>query len=132
VSVPVLVLVAQVILGLYFLMSAWNHLGTNRPGLTQYAQARGVPAPAAAVVVTGLMHLAAGLSLLLGYQVKVGAALAIIFLVLAAFLVHHFWSDEGMEKMAQLAHFTKNLALAAALLLASLVAPETWVIRLGP
>ncbi len=128
----VLVLIAQLVLGIYFLMAAWNHLVANRQGLTQYAQARGAPAPSVTVPLTGLMLLGAGLSLLLGYQVKIGAWLAIIFLVLAAFLVHHFWTDEGMEKMTQMAHFTKNLALAAALLVASLVAPETWVIRLGP
>ncbi|MDR7554146.1 MAG: DoxX family protein [Armatimonadota bacterium] len=128
----VLVLIAQLVLGIYFLMAAWNHLVANRQAFVQYAQARGVPSPSVTVPLTGLMHLGAGLSLLLGYQVKIGAWLAIIFLVLAAFLVHHFWTDEGMEKMAQMAHFTKNLALAAALLLASLVAPETWVIRLGP
>jgi len=127
----ILVLIAQVILGVYFLFNAYNHLGKNRAGIIGYAQMRKVPAPAVVVPLTGLMLLGAGLSLLLGYQVTIGAWLAIIFLVLVAFLVHHFWTDEGMEQLGQMTHFGKNLALAAALLLATFVSNDVWVIRLG-
>lgn len=128
----ILVLIAQVVLGVYFLFSAYNHLLKNRAAITGYAQMRKVPAPAPMVFLTGLMLLGAGLSLLLGFQVTIGAWLAIIFLVLAAFLVHHFWTDEGMEQAGQMVNFTKNLALAAALLLATFVPKDVWVIRLGP
>ncbi|MDR7521896.1 MAG: DoxX family protein [Armatimonadota bacterium] len=127
-----LVLIAQIVLGVYFLYNAYNHLIKNRAGLTGYAQMRGVPAPAPSVVVTGFMLLGAGLGLLLGYQVRIAAWLAIVFLVLVAFLVHHFWTDEGMERAGQIAHFGKNLALAAALLLVTYLSNDVWVIRLGP
>lgn len=128
----ILVLIAQVILGVYFLFNAYNHLISNRAGIVGYAQARKVPVPAGpAVFITGLMLLGAGLSLLLGYRVVVGAWLAIIFLLLAAFLVHHFWTDEGMQQVGEMVNFTKNLALAAALLLVTLLPGDVWVIRLG-
>jgi len=128
----VFVLVAQVVLGVYFLFNAYNHLIKNRAGIIGYAQMRKVPSPAAMVLLTGLMLLGAGLSLLLGYQVTIGAWLAIIFLLLAAFLVHHFWTDEGMQQVGEMVNFTKNLALAAALLLATFLSKDAWVIRLGP
>lgn len=128
----IFVLIAQVVLGGYFLFNAYNHLIKSRAAIIGYAQMRKVPAPAVMVPLTGLMLLGAGLSLLLGYQVTIGAWLAIIFLLLAAFLVHHFWTDEGMEQAGQMAHFGKNLAIAAALLLATFVSKDVWVIRLGP
>lgn len=128
----VLVLIAQIVLGVYFIFNAYNHLVSNRANLTGYAQARNVPAPGPMVLVTGLMLLGAGLSLLLGYKVTVGAWLAIIFLILASFLVHHFWTDEGMERIGQQVNFSKNLALAAALLLATYVPKDVWVIAVSP
>ena len=128
----VLVLVAQVILGLYFLKSGLNHF-RNRAAVTGFAQMRGVPAPQTLwVVVTGIMLLAAGVSLLLGYRVIIGAWLAITFLVLAAFLVHHYWTDEGMERIGQQVNFEKNLALAAALLLLTYLPRTVWSIAVGP
>jgi putative oxidoreductase len=127
----ILVLIAQVYLGAYFLYNAYNHFA-NRAAVAGYAKMRGVPAPQLLwVIVTGVVHLGAGLSLLLGYQVILGAWLAIIFLVLAAFLVHHFWTDQGMERLGQQVHFGKNLAMAAALFLVTLVPADAWVISIG-
>lgn len=127
----ILVLIAQVYLGAYFLYNAYNHFA-NRAAVAGFAQMRGVPAPQRLwVIVTAFMHLGAGLSLLLGYEVATGAWLAIIFLVLAAFFVHHFWTDQGMDRLAQQVNFNKNLALAAALLLVTLVPADAWVISIG-
>lgn len=124
-------LIAQLYLGLYFLNNAANHF-RGVQAMAGFAKMRGVPAPQSLwVVVTGFMHLGAGLSLLLGYRVEVGAWLAIIFLLLAAFLVHHFWTDQGMDRIGQQVNFGKNLALAAALLLITRLPPDAWVITLG-
>ncbi len=128
----ILALVAQVYLGAYFLYNAFNHL-RNTQAMAGFAKMRGVPAPHHLwIVVTGVMHLGTGLSLLLGYRVAVGAWLGIIFLLAAAFFVHHFWTDQGMDRMGQQVHFNKNLALAAALLLVTFVPAGTWVIAVGP
>ncbi len=73
-----------------------------------------------------------GESALVNFAVWDGGWLGIIFLALAAFLVHHFWTDEGMERVGQQVHFLKNLALAAALLLVTYLPKEAWTIALGP
>lgn len=128
----VLVLIAQVILGLYFVYNGYNHF-KNRAMMAGFAQMRGVPAPQSLwVIVTWLMHLGAGLSLLLGIYVVIGAWLAIIFLVLAAYFVHHFWTDQGIERGGQQANFLKNLALAAALLLVTFLPSSAWTIAVRP
>ncbi len=127
----ILVLVSQVVLGVYFLLNAFNHF-RNREGLVGYAQSRGAVSPALTVPLTGLLMLVVGISFLFGYRVVLGAWLGVIFLVLAAFLVHHYWTDEGAQKMGEMVNFQKNLALAAALLLTTFLSRDVWVIRLGP
>ena len=127
----ILALIAQLYLGGYFLYNAVNHF-RNAQMMAGFAKMRGVPAPQHLwVVVTGVMHLGAGLSLLFGYRVEAGAGLAIIFLLLAAFFVHHFWTDQGMDRVGQQVNFGKNLALAAALLLITRLPPDAWAIALG-
>lgn len=127
----ILVFVGQVYLGLFFLYNAYNHF-KNRAAIAGFAQMRAVPAPMVTVPLTGLILLGAGLSLLFGYRVVIGAWLAIIFLILVSYYVHHYWTDQGMERVGQQVHFFKNLAIASALLLATFVPKDVWVIRLGP
>jgi putative oxidoreductase len=72
------------------------------------------------VPVSGLIALAGGLSVLFGYQAKIGAWLLVLFLVPVTLVMHPFWavSDAAMFSV-QLALFTRNvLMLAAALLVA--------------
>lgn len=45
------------------------------------------------MIVSGLMLIAGGLSILLGYQVVIGAWLLIVFLVLTAIMMHDFWTQ---------------------------------------
>jgi putative oxidoreductase len=70
------------------------------------------------VVLTGLMLLLGGLSILLGFWVKVGAALLVLFLVPTAFIMHNFWTvTDPMARANDQAHFLKDLALAGAALM---------------
>ena len=108
--------VARVVLALFFLFHAANHL-TQVKAMAQYAAYKKVPVPAFFVVLTGLMLAAGGLSLLVGYQVLAGAVILAVFLVPAAFWMHDFWAEsDGMARVNQMAHFLKNIALAAAVL----------------
>lgn len=101
----------------FFLMSGVNHL-MNVKALAGYAQSKHVPAPALAVVVSGLMLLAGGVLILLGWHGIVGAALLVAFLLTAAFKIHNYWAEsDAMMKANQMAHFWKNITIAAALVL---------------
>jgi len=93
-----------------------------------------VPQPKAAVVVSGLMILLGGLSVLLGVEIETGTLLLVLFLVPAAIYMHPFWGvADPMQAATQRAHFMKNLSLAGAALLLcyfSKVAPEAWIFAL--
>ena len=88
----------------FFVKAGVSHL-TNK-GVTGYAQAKGVPAAAAAVPASGVMLVVGGLLVLFSWHAIVGAALLVLFLVPAAFLIHNYWTEsDPMMKANQEAHF---------------------------
>jgi putative oxidoreductase len=127
----ILHLVARVLLSWLFLLSGYRHLFQRKP-MAEYAGSSGVPMPVTAVVVTGLMLLAGGLSILLGWHPRIGAALIFIFLVVVAFWLHRFWSfADPMQRAMQEAHFWKNIALAGAMLWIIARTHWPWPLALG-
>lgn len=111
--------VARIVLSIFFIFNGANHV-LNLNTMTAYAKSKSVPFPKAAVAVTGVALLAGGLSHLFLYNVVAGSVVVAAFLVLAAVMVHRFWveKDEG-QKANEMAHFLKNLAVAAATLLSA-------------
>ena len=65
----------------------------------------------------GIVFLIAGsLSVIAGYKAKIGAGLLLVFLVLATYFFHDFWSfEDAAEKQQQMIQFMKNLALMGAM-----------------
>ncbi len=123
-------LAGRVIFGLFFVINGVNHFAMWR-AMSGYAASKGVPAPQAAVIITGIMLLLGGASVATGYQPVIGNLLLIIFLVPVAFWMHNFWAEsDPMMRANQMAHFLKNLALAGAAL-AFLGVPTPWPLSLG-
>ncbi|MGO8735780.1 MAG: DoxX family protein [Terriglobia bacterium] len=100
-----------------FLIAAFGHFSKQT---INYAAAQGVPLASVAVPVSGLIALAGGLSIVVGYRAKLGAWLIILFLVPVTFMMHKFWavSDPTMAQM-QMAMFMKNVSMTGAALLIS-------------
>ncbi len=113
----ILFLIARVLLSAMFIRSGIAHLTRSGP-MAEYAKAVGhIPAPQLAVIVSGLMLLLGGLSLLLGFHPRIGAALVFVFLVVAAFTMHAYWKEtDPMARAGQDAQFWKNITLAGATL----------------
>lgn len=76
-------LTARAIFGGYFVSSGLHHF-LQRKTMSQYAQAKGVPAAGAAVLGSGLMIAAGGASILLGRKPKLGAGFVGASLFVAA------------------------------------------------
>jgi putative oxidoreductase len=73
-----------------------------------------------AVPLSGLIALAGGLSILLGYRAKIGAWLIVLFLVPVTLMLHKFWgiSDPTIAQM-QMVMFMKNVSMLGGALLIS-------------
>jgi putative oxidoreductase len=119
-------LIGRAVFGLYFTYSGLNHF-LQFKGMKQYASYKGIPAAGLSVVVTGLMLLAGGLSILTGYWIEYGLYVLVVFLVAAAFTMHNFWSvEDPTQKAGESSQFLKNLALAAAALMLLSISNWTW------
>lgn len=111
------VLIGRILFSLIFIMAGLaNHLG-NLGEMSGWVASKGVPVANIVVVVTGLMIIAGGLSVMLGYKTKIGAWILIAFLIPTALIMHNFWALEGAEASNQMAHFLKNLSMAGGALL---------------
>jgi len=130
----VILLAGRILVSLFFIMSGYNHL-TKLGMMAQYAGSQGLPAPKLAVAVSGLMLLAGGVSILLGFQVGWGALLLVVFLISAAVTMHRFWGvADPMMAQNQMIHFWKNIVMAGAALMFYYFAtmyPEPWPYSLG-
>lgn len=110
----VLVLIARVLFSAIFILSGIGHLTQSGP-MAQYAAAKGVPSARLAVLATGVMLVAGGLSVLLGFYVSVGALLLVVFLLPTAFVMHNFWTlEDPQARQNDQSHFMKDVALAGA------------------
>ncbi len=85
-----------------------------------YAAQQGVPLPGLLVPLAGLISLAGGLSVVLGYRAKIGAWLLVLFLVPVTIMMHNFWAvTDPMMAQMQLGFFLANLSrVGGALLIA--------------
>ena len=121
---------ARVLLALIFLMSA---VGNKIPKFSDVAgamESQGVPAPQVMLVGAIAFLILGSLSIIFGVKARIGAALLLIFLVLATFFFHDFWtwSEDAMWVLnsnsnvklpvaqIEMISFMKNLALMGAML----------------
>ena len=99
-----------------FLMSAIGNKIPKFGEVVTYMQGAGVPVPQVSLALAIVFLLVGGVTVLVGWQARVGAALLAVFLVLATYFFHNFWAFEGQEAQMQMIQFMKNLGLFGAML----------------
>ena len=102
----------RILFGLIFVMSGLMGHFLRLAFFTGYAASKGVPAAHVMMILTGIMILAGGLSIMAGYMMEIGAWLLIIFLLATAFIMHDFWTiADNAQALAQQTQFMKNLSM---------------------
>ena len=126
----ILFLIGRIIIGLFYLNSAFSHFSRVEM-MAGYTQSKGVPAPKAAVIGSGILLLIGGLSILTGIQPTIGVAALVVFLLPVAIIIHGFWNvaDPNM-KMMEMVHFMKDVALMGSALM-FLAIPQPWPLSIG-
>ncbi len=119
-----LVLAGRLFFALIFLLSGPTHFGKQT---IAYAASQGVPLASLAVPLSGLIAIAGGLSILLGYRAKVGAWLIVLFLFPVTFAMHKFWAvSDPITAQMQIAMFLKNMSMIGGALLISQLGAGPW------
>jgi putative oxidoreductase len=118
------VLLGRLLFALIFLMAGANHFSGQT---IAYAASQGVPMASIAVPLSGVLSLLGGLSILLGYRVRIGAWLIALFLVGVTPMMHNFWTvtDPMMHQM-QMVMFMKNVSMLGGALLISQLGARPW------
>ncbi len=113
---------AVVVLGrfffaLIFLFAAPNHFTKQT---IAFSASQGVPLAWILVPLSGVVAIAGGLSILLGYRAKLGAWLIVLFLIPVTLMLHKFWTvTDPMMAQIQMILFMKNVSMLGGALLIS-------------
>ncbi len=113
-----LTVIGRILLCTIFFMSAVGNKIPSFNHVAGYMSAEGVPA--AKVMLAGAIAflLTGSLSVIFGYRARVGATLLLIFLVLATYFFHDFWTlEDPGARQQQMIDFMKNMALMGAMLM---------------
>jgi len=109
-------LLGRIFLAFIFLMSGLEKIG-NWDQTAGYMASKEMPMIPLFLVGAIFLEVLGGLSVLLGWKARVGAAGLLVFLVPTTLIFHNFWALEGMEQQAQMINFLKNLAILGGLFL---------------
>jgi putative oxidoreductase len=119
-----IVLLGRFLFVLIFVMSGPRHFMSQT---IAYVASQGVPLASIAVPFSGVLALAGGLSVLVGYRAKIGAWLLVLFLAAVTPLMHKFWgvTDPMMYQM-QFIMFMKNVSMLGGALLITQLGAGPW------
>lgn len=114
---PYIVPLGRTLFAAIFIMSGFTHFSATT---IAFAASQGVPLASLLVPLSGIIALAGGLSILLGYHARIGGLLLALFLVPVTLTLHAFWkATDPMAVQIQTGMFMKNLSmLGGALLIA--------------
>jgi putative oxidoreductase len=119
-----IVLLGRFLFALIFLTAAPNHFSSQT---IAYAASQGVPLASIAVPLSGVIALAGGLSILLGYRAKIGAWLLVLFLAAVTPMLHNFWTvTDPMMRQMQMIMFMKNLSMLGGALFLTQFGAGSW------
>jgi putative oxidoreductase len=118
------VLLGRFLFVLIFVMSAPMDFTSQT---IAYAASQGVPLASIAVPFAGVLAMAGGLSILLGYRAKIGAWLLIAFLAAVTPMMHNFWTvADPMMRQMQFIMFMKNVSMLGGALLVTQLGTGPW------
>jgi putative oxidoreductase len=114
----IVAVVGRILLCTIFLLAALGNKIPNFQAVAGVMAKEGVPAPQVMLAGAIVFLIAGSLSVILGYRARIGAALLLVFLVLATYYFHDFWTlGDPQARQEQMIQFMKNLGLMGAMLL---------------
>ncbi len=114
----ILAVLGRVMLCTIFFLSAVGNKIPNFKAVAEAMEKEGVPAPQIMLVGAIVFLIAGSISVVVGFKARIGAALLLVFLILATYYFHDFWTlTDPQAKQDQMIQFMKNLGLMGAMVL---------------
>ncbi|MEY3744612.1 MAG: hypothetical protein RLZ48_290 [Actinomycetota bacterium] len=129
----IVLIIGRVLFALMCVTGGLNHF-TKAEAMAGYAQFKGVPQPKLANLLSGLMLLAGGLSVILGVYADLGALVLAVVLLGMAVMMHDFWKADAAAKQTETISFFKNVSMAggALVMFAAIANAKAGVDVIGP
>ena len=125
----VLFVLGRILFGGFFVLSGIRHF-QHLEMMAGFTGSKGFPAPKLGVIVSGLMIIAGGASVLLGVRPLWGVALISAFLIPVTFVMHQYWTHtDPMMRISDQVNFLKNVALLGGAWMLVMI-PEPWPMSL--
>ena len=119
----------RILYGGFFVLGGLNHF-QHLGMMSGFVSSKGVPAAKPAVIVSGLLIIVGGLSVIVGYHVWIGLLCIMLFLAPVSLLMHNYWAEtDAMQRINQRVNFQKNVALFGAALMLLMI-PKPWPMSL--
>lgn len=115
-------LAGRVLISAMYIMAGFSKL-TAIGGTAQWFGSIGLPAPTLVAILVGLVELAGGIAVLVGFRTRIAAVVLAVFTVAATLIAHTDLAD-----MNQLLFFQKNLAITGGFLVLGVFGPGAWSI----
>ena len=109
-----LILVARIFISSLFLWAGAT-IVLHWRGSTEYMHLKKMPTSLLPAAI--LIQFIGGLSVLLGFEARVGALLLIVYTIPAAVMMHNFWNVQDDTRKTQKTLFMKEVAVLGGLLL---------------
>jgi putative oxidoreductase len=106
----------RVLLAAIFLMSGVNKLQTTEATVA-YMENEGMIAASTLIWGAILFEILGAVSVMIGWQARVGAGMLIVFLLIATPIFHDFWVKDPAEYQPQMIMFLKNVSILGGLLI---------------
>lgn len=110
-----LALAGRILLAWLFIPAGLGKL-TGFAGSVAYAASSGMPMAQVAVAIGLLIEIVGGIALLIGWGTRWAAIALAVFVLVASFFLHSFWSVPAEQAGLQQLMFYKNLAIIGGLL----------------
>ncbi len=118
-------LAARILMSQIFLISGVMKI-LNPSGTADEMAAHGMFWIPFFLVAATVVELAGGLSLLVGYQARLGALALFLYLIPVTLTFHTFWTYPPDQQRVQMLFFVHNLALMGGLLYVAAFGPGPW------
>jgi len=118
----ILMLFGRFAISLIFFAAAYNKITHWDPTLKEMA-ARGIGQTSIFLFATCIIEFFGGISLILGFMTRWGAAILALFLIPVTFMFHDFWNQGSSDANIQIIMFLKNAAIFGGLLFVAVSGP---------
>ena len=107
-------LAGRILMALIYLRSGFGKV-TNFAATAGFMASKGMPMTEVLLVGAIVFELGGAVMLALGWKMRWGALLLILFTIPATLVFHDFWAVDAAQYQNQLNHFLKNVAMVGGL-----------------